>query len=328
MNTPAELSLLAPILALVTSGFIIWLLLHRSNLLPDRPNERSLHTKAIPRTGGIAISGSIVFVWLSSIHQYRLLAVTAAMIAIISLVDDWKGLKPLPRFSAHVLLAAYATYSGIGDLALAESLFLIIAIVWVTNLFNFMDGSDGLAGGMAVFGFGTYSAAAWLSGHREIALIGAVIVCATIPFLVVNFHPAKLFMGDSGSVTLGFLAAIVGALGWREGAWSPFFPVFVFSPFIGDASLTLLRRAFQRQKFWQAHQDHYYQKLIRMGYSHRKTALFEYCVFAMSSIAAFASIGLDGTTQLVLLIIWGAVLVTAAAWIDQRWIHYRNTCAE
>lgn len=327
MNIPAVQSLLPPILAFFASAFFISLFVRQSNLLPDRPNERSLHTRPVPRTGGVAISGSIVVVWLSSIHQYRLLAVAAAMIAIISLIDDWKGLKPFPRFSAHILVAVYATYSALGELALAESIFLIVAIVWVTNLFNFMDGSDGLAGGMALFGFGTYAAAAWLSGHREIALISAVIACATVPFLAVNFHPAKLFMGDSGSITLGFLAAIVGALGWREGAWSPFFPVFVFSPFIGDASLTLLRRIMKRQKFWQAHREHYYQKLIRMGYSHRQTALFEYCVFAMSSITALASISLNGTTQLVLLIIWGAILVFAAAWIDRRWIHYRNTCA-
>ena len=319
MNMPAIQTMLLPALALVASAFGTWLLVRQNRLLPDRPNERSLHTSPIPRTGGIAISVTIVTIWLVSTPQYKTLAFATAMIAVISLIDDWKGLKPLPRFSAHTLISAYAAYSVLGEISIAELTFLVLAIVWVANLYNFMDGSDGLAGGMAVFGFCAYSIAAWLSNHRDIALISSVVVCAVIPFLAANFQPAKLFMGDSGSISLGFLAAIIGALGWREGAWSPFFPVFVFSPFIGDASLTLLRRIMKRERFWQAHRDHYYQKLIRMGFSHKQTALYAYCVFAVSAIAAVTANELDGTMQLIMLITWGVILVFGAASIDRRW---------
>ncbi len=317
---------LAPIAAIAVSAILVFVLLRFPRLLQDRPNVRSLHASPIPRTGGIAIVLGAIGMWLSVIPSGRLLGLTAAILAAISILDDWKGLHPLPRFSAHIAIAAYFAYYGLGRPPLVECIFLVLAIVWVTNLFNFMDGADGLAAGMAIGGFCAYAIAAWIAGQIDLMLICVVIAASTVPFLVANFHPARLFMGDSGSITLGFLAASIGALGWSEGAWSPFFPVFVFSPFIADASLTLLHRAVTGQQFWRPHRDHYYQKLIRMGLGHRNTALAEYCVIILSGAFGLASLAFDGAQQLGMIVIWGAVLVILAVWIDRRWDrHIRTT---
>ena len=157
---------------------------------------------------------------------------------------------------------------------------LALATMWVTNLYNFMDGSDGLAGGMALFGFGAYALAAWLAGDAVFVVVAASIAAAAAAFLVFNFPPAKVFMGDAGSIPLGFLAAALGILGWRAGHWPLWFPVLVFSPFIIDASVTLARRLLRGERVWRAHRSHYYQRLVQLGWGHRNTALAEYALMA------------------------------------------------
>ena len=245
----------------------------------------------------------------------------------MSLADDWRRLSPLPRFGAQALIAAAFSFYVLGYSSIAETVFLILSIVWVANLFNFMDGSDGLAGGMAVIGFCCYALGAWVGGDQLLALLCGTFAAATLPFLVANFHPARIFMGDIGAVTLGFAAAALGALGWREGIWSPFFPVFAFSPFIADASLTLLHRIVTRQRFWEPHRDHYYQKLVRMGLGHRNTALVEYAVMLVSSCGAIATLFLDGVAQLIAIIAWGATLMLMAHQIDKRWVRHQAGAA-
>ena len=314
-----DLILLPPALAFITSALLICILLRFPGLLEDRPNERSLHVRPTPRTGGIAIVVGTLCAWtVFNISEYGLTLAAAAM-AIVSILDDWKGLPPLPRFSAHVLIAAGFVFFSLGSPTFWESLFLVLAIVWITNLYNFMDGADGLAAGMTIIGFGFFTALGWAAGQPSFALICASIGAATLPFLAANFHPARLFMGDSGSITLGFLAAAIGTIGWREGVWSPFFPVFVFAPFIADTSLTLLRRVLQGEAFWRPHRAHYYQKLIRMGFGHRTTALSEYGIMLMSgSIGLFAS-NLGFEAQLAAILTWGFCLILLASWIDRRW---------
>jgi UDP-N-acetylmuramyl pentapeptide phosphotransferase/UDP-N-acetylglucosamine-1-phosphate transferase len=244
---------------------------------------------------------------------------SALMIAIVSLVDDWRRLPALPRLGAQLVAAMAFVTLGLGEVSPLEMAFLVVTLVWLANLYNFMDGSDGLAGGMAVIGFATYAAGAWIGGHPVLALLSASISAAALPFLFRNFHPARIFMGDVGSVTLGFLAGAIGAAGWREGTWSPLFPVLVFSPFIMDASLTLLRRILTGQKFWRPHRDHYYQKLVRMGVGHRNTALAYYGAMTLAAAAALGTFAMGVVAQLYTSIAWTAMLLTAAVAIDRRW---------
>jgi UDP-N-acetylmuramyl pentapeptide phosphotransferase/UDP-N-acetylglucosamine-1-phosphate transferase len=196
---------------------------------------------------------------------------------------------------------------------------LVLAIGWITNLYNFMDGSDGLAGGMAVIGFAAYALAAAVVGHTPLAATSLAIAAAALGFLVYNFPPARIFMGDVGSIPLGFLAGALGVVGWRDDVWPLWFPLLVFGPFIGDATITLLKRAARRERVWQAHREHYYQRLVRMGLGHRGTALLGYA--AMLFCAAAALFGREQAPAVQAAVFAGvsALLGVTAGWIDLRW---------
>jgi UDP-N-acetylmuramyl pentapeptide phosphotransferase/UDP-N-acetylglucosamine-1-phosphate transferase len=196
--------------------------------------------------------------------------------------------------------------------------------MWMTNLYNFMDGSDGLAGGMALFGFAAYALGGWISGDLVLATVSASVAAAAAAFLVFNFPPARVFMGDAGSIPLGFLAAALGLAGWRQGLWPLGFPLLVFSPFIVDASMTLARRILRGERFWRAHKTHYYQRVVQLGWGHRDTALAEYLLMAVCGAAALWSLGQPHAVQLAVLggalLLYGALAVA----IDLAWLRQRN----
>jgi UDP-N-acetylmuramyl pentapeptide phosphotransferase/UDP-N-acetylglucosamine-1-phosphate transferase len=191
--------------------------------------------------------------------------------------------------------------------------------MWMTNLYNFMDGSDGLAGGMALCGFGCYGTGAWLNGNEAFALLNFAVASAALGFLFFNLHPAKVFMGDAGSIPLGFLAAAFGVLGWQQNYWPFWFPMLVFSPFVADATITLFKRALRGEKLSQAHRNHYYQRLVKMGWGHRNTALAEYVLMLIASASALWGINLDTRGEIGLLIGWCAIYLCLMMWIDRRW---------
>jgi UDP-N-acetylmuramyl pentapeptide phosphotransferase/UDP-N-acetylglucosamine-1-phosphate transferase len=172
---------------------------------------------------------------------------------------------------------------------------------------------------MALFGFGAFALAAWLANDPVFVVVAASIAAAAAAFLVFNFPPAKVFMGDAGSIPLGFLAAALGLLGWRAGCWPPWFPVLVFSPFIIDASLTLARRMLRGERVWRAHRSHYYQRLVQLGWGHRNTALAEYALMAGCGALALWALGQPPAVQwLAVGAAVGAYLVLAAL-VDVAW---------
>jgi UDP-N-acetylmuramyl pentapeptide phosphotransferase/UDP-N-acetylglucosamine-1-phosphate transferase len=187
-----------------------------------------------------------------------------------------------------------------------------------------MDGSDGLAGGMAVAGFSFYGVAAWASGNPDFALANFSIAAAAAGFLVFNFHPARIFLGDVGSVPLGFLAAALGILGYLQGNWTWWYPPLVFAPFIVDASVTLARRTLRMEKVWQAHRDHYYQRLVQMGWGHRKTALAEYGLMAASGAAALAGLRLPASSQWAMLVAAALVYAAMIVLVEVRWRNFQR----
>lgn len=282
----------APLTAFTATLLAVWWLT-RSGLALDAPNARSLHRAPVPRTGGIGIHFGVVLAWL--LVQPGLPAtlwLTFAILLAVSLADDIRGLPVSLRFTVSVLasglLAATLLHEHVG---VAGVLVATLAIAWMSNLYNFMDGSDGLAGGMAMFGFAFYGVAAALAGSTSFALANFSVAAAAAAFLVFNFHPARVFMGDVGSVPLGFLAGALGIVGWIERDWPWWFPALVFSPFIVDASVTLARRATRRERVWEAHRDHYYQRMVQLGWGHRGTALAGYALMLACGV-----LGLVATT--------------------------------
>jgi UDP-N-acetylmuramyl pentapeptide phosphotransferase/UDP-N-acetylglucosamine-1-phosphate transferase len=198
---------------------------------------------------------------------------------------------------------------------------LCFLLVWLVNLYNFMDGADGLAGGMALFGFGGYAVGALTSTHGDIALAlaAATIAGAAAGFLLFNFHPARIFLGDAGSIPLGFLAGALGYWGWKNGVWPVWFPAFTFAPFIGDASITLLRRLWRGEKFWQPHREHYYQRMVRLGLGHAATALIWYLVMAAGIMFALLAIHFVPIFQWIAVAGWALLLLLGGSAVDRRW---------
>lgn len=301
---------------------VCWLtlaaLLRRRHALPmDHPNARSLHDTPTPRIGGLGIMAGVAVasVWLADAAVLPVV-LGAFALAGVSLADDVRGLPVRVRFLAHFVAAAGCLFAlGLtGWMLLAGTL----AVVWMTNLYNFMDGSNGLAGGMAVIGFGALALAAWRGDAPALAALCAAIAVAALAFLRFNFPSARLFMGDAGSIPLGFLAATLGILGARQGVWPWAFPLLVFSPFIADASVTLIRRALAGEKVWQAHRSHYYQRVILLGASHRQIAWAAWGLMGVMAGLAWISLAVPQLLAGVLIlsaILYASIFIV----IDSRW---------
>jgi UDP-N-acetylmuramyl pentapeptide phosphotransferase/UDP-N-acetylglucosamine-1-phosphate transferase len=317
---------LTPFSAFATCWLVLAWLLRRGRLPMDHPNERSLHATPTPRIGGLGIMAGVGVAagWLAGagLLQGALPAVLAAFgLAAVSVLDDVRGLPVALRFLAHFVAAGACLLAlGLTGWALLAG---TLAVVWVTNLYNFMDGSDGLAGGMAALGFGALALAAWQGDAPGLAAFCAAITAAALAFLRFNFPPARVFMGDAGSIPLGFLAATLGIVGAMQQVWPWLFPLLVFSPFIVDASVTLTRRALRGEKIWRAHRSHYYQRVVLLGASHRQLAVAAYALMLAMAALAFALLLLPQHAAWVLILSAATYLLIFLA-IDRRWHRPRN----
>ena len=162
----------------------------------------------------------------------------------------------------------------------------ILFIVWMTILYNFMDGMDGFAAGMGVIGFGVFAVLGGLAGAWQFAQVSAGIAAACGGFLWLNFPPAKIFMGDVGAASLGFLTAVFMLWANHQNIFPLWVGVAVFSPFIVDATWTLVSRVIRGKPPWHAHREHFYQRLVRLGWGQRRTVLGEYAVMLICSLLA------------------------------------------
>lgn len=257
----------------------------------DAPNERSLHRTVIPRFGGLGILlGTGIGLALAGepVPSFWLLAAYVAL-ALVSALDDRRSIAAPVRLAVHLLAAAAWTVTL--GLPFVWSALIVAGLVWSANLFNFMDGADGLAGVMAVIGLAALGWVAAQAGGAEgyaIARACFVLSAAVMGFLVFNFPPARLFLGDSGSIPLGFVAGALGVQGTLAGLWSPLFPLIVFFPFVFDATFTLARRLARGRSALQAHREHLYQRAILAGLSHRQMTLRACAMMLAGAAAAIA----------------------------------------
>lgn len=305
--------------------------------LLDRPNDRSLHRTPTPRSGGLGVLAGILAAGLVSAALAPMpptlawIGLAMALVAGVSLWDDFGHVSRRLRFAAHVAAGLVLLAGGLtwGRLELPgtvipfpQPLVLVLTlgfVVWMVNLYNFMDGMDGFAGGMAVIGFLALALLGWRGGEPQFALACALVAAAAGGFLIWNFPPARIFLGDAGSSSLGLLAA--GLSLW--GARLELFPLWVawlaFSPFIIDATWTLARRLLAGERVWEAHRSHHYQRLVLAGWGHRKTVLRAYLLMAAVGACAVAAPRLAASDQWFLLGAWAAIYVL---------IHYRVRLVE
>ncbi len=282
----AELALACILASTVATGLVLIWLRHRQIL--DEPNHRSSHDRPVPRGGGLALVPITALCWIilavlgTAPLIGTLVAVAGAIgLAVLSWRDDRGGLPVLVRLGAQfaAIFVALWFLPGVGHVfqgLLPEPIDIALTAIlwaWFVNLFNFMDGIDGITGSeTVVIGLGV-TLVAVLAGENESGAIplGAAIAAAGLGFLPWNWHPAKLFLGDVGSIPIGFLLAwlLFGLAG--TGHWAPALILPLY--YLGDATLTLAYRILRGRRFWEAHREHFYQRAVQKGLSHAAVVL-------------------------------------------------------
>jgi UDP-N-acetylmuramyl pentapeptide phosphotransferase/UDP-N-acetylglucosamine-1-phosphate transferase len=304
----------------------------------DHPNDRSLHHAPTPKMGGVAVTASamlglIVSGFTGFSRDPGLVWIVAGVLflAAISFWDDRKGIPIWLRLTCHITAAAAVVFAGnvrlsvihlpgfaemeLGSLA---ALVTMVFLVWMTNLYNFMDGMDGFAGGMTVVGFGMMAYLFWTGHQQALFSIALMQAAAALGFLKYNFPPAKIFMGDVGSISTGFLAGSLAILGCREEVFDVWVPLVIFSPFIVDATATVIGRAVRGERIWKAHREHYYQRLVLAGWSHRRTVTVEYGVMLCCGLLALMY-QLSGDVQRVVILgVWMTLFLILAGLVHRQ----------
>jgi Fuc2NAc and GlcNAc transferase len=260
--------------------------------LVDVPNERSSHLRPTPRGGGLGIFIAVtlgVWVWSASTHVgivWRNMLIGAGAVAVIGLWDDVRSVSAQWRFAVHLVAAVFLwlafpsdsriqLLNGISVGGLSAFLLSCAGVVCLINMFNFMDGIDGLAASEAVFVTGGGASLLSLTGypHTPVGAVCVLVSAASAGFLLVNWAPARIFMGDVGSGFLGFAIAAV-ALWTIVEELMPFWTwVILGGVFVADATVTFFRRLFRGENVTSAHRMHAYQRLARLWSSHRRVSI-------------------------------------------------------
>jgi UDP-N-acetylmuramyl pentapeptide phosphotransferase/UDP-N-acetylglucosamine-1-phosphate transferase len=246
-----------------------------------------------------------------------LFALAAALVAAVGLWDDFRNPPTYWRLLLQVGAAAIVIAGGMAlqefSLPWGPGIVLLwaavpLTLLWITsliNLFNFIDGADGLANSLAVVYSAGVAAAAFATGHTYEGLVAVTVTAACLGFLWYNFPPAQVFMGGVGSLTLGFVLSVLAirlAAPGKQSVPIVFF-VILYSSFLFDTSYTLLRRIFRGEKFWQAHRTHLYERLLQAGWNHLRVTLF-YIGLGLVSLALalfYLRAGPAGRTAIVFL---------------------------
>ena len=270
----------------------------RTRGLLDVPNDRSLHSVSTPRIGGIAMIAAInvaFFVcWAAGAEPgfpVTALIVLATAVGILGFVDDVRSLSAPLRLSIQAVIAA-VTVMILGETIvpwLPSALAVVMTTVWLvslTNAFNFMDGIDGIAAAQAIVAGLLWAAIGVMAGWRDTTLLGALVAAASAGFLLHNWQPARVFMGDAGSGYFGFLfAALPLTVPHDTGrAWA--YALLIMWPFLFDTGFTLLRRLRRGENVFSAHRSHLYQRLTLTGMSHARVVLIYVVLALLGAIAA------------------------------------------
>lgn len=261
----------------------------RADLL-DRPGERRLHSRPTPRGGGLAVAAvfvAVAFLLVPAAGTERgtlvALGTTVAVVGTTGWLEDTRGLSIPVRLGAQ-LAAAVGLLLAVGapveadlfgaevPLGLVGAPLALLWTVWLTNLYNFMDGADGVAGSQAVVAGTAFGAWFAMAGAPAPALLCWSLAAAVAGFLPWNWAPAKIFLGDAGSLAIGFALgglALVGVIG-HDLPWGAF--ALGLGLFVADATWTLLVRVVRGERWWTSHRDHFYQRVHAAGWSHGRVA--------------------------------------------------------
>jgi UDP-GlcNAc:undecaprenyl-phosphate GlcNAc-1-phosphate transferase len=322
----------ASLISFLLTGAMLRFSLKRRLL--DVPNDRSSHSIPKPRLGGIAITiaffvtcGTVLAAGFSPLTPpavLRGMLVGGAVIALVGLWDDLRGIDAWVKLLAQCGAAAIPIVSGlvletvrlplIGSLGLGPLAvpFTLVWIVAIINFYNFIDGIDGLAAGIGMIASAFLALIAGMTGAGGIRSLSIIMAGASFGFLRYNFPPARIFMGDMGSTFLGYLFAVLSIAGEKQGI-PAFITILLLSGVIGDAVLTLVRRALGRKKLFTPHRTHYYQRLTSLGLSHKQVTLLEYLVAILLGVSAILAFHREWTFVTFLSVVWIGFFMWALA---------------
>jgi Fuc2NAc and GlcNAc transferase len=316
--------------------------------LLDEPNDRSCHRIPVPRLGGAAFIplvlvavGSLNPAGFASALSWAALGGSAALYAV-SLVDDLRPLSTGVRFGVHFAVAGLVLGVALGSLEALTGSSTGVFVAWLQpgaagywllalwfvgliNVYNFMDGIDGIAGLQAVVAGVAWASIGTVLSLPVVQLSGAVIASAALGFLSLNWHPAKIFMGDAGSTVLGFLFATLPLLATVEAGGrldlirSLTIGAILVWPFLADGIFTFLRRLKNRENVLQAHRSHLYQRLVIAGHSHPRVTVTYGCLALLGAALVIPLLktpagGVGGSPVLVVLVVLGAAFLGLWWW--------------
>ncbi|GGD10719.1 glycosyltransferase family 4 protein [Pontibacillus salipaludis] len=269
----------------------------------DKPNERKVHQKLMPRLGGLAIFLSFVagvLIFFPDSGYTWPLVIGSTIIIVTGVLDDMKELSPKWKIAGQLAAAIIVVQVGnvkveyinlpFGDTLQFGWMSIPITIVWIvgiTNAINLIDGLDGLAAGVSSIALLTISGMAIVMGDFFVSMIGLITLGSTLGFLIYNFYPAKIFMGDTGALFLGFIISVLSLLGFKNiTLFSFIIPVIILGVPISDTIFAIVRRFVQRKPLSSPDKSHLHHCLLRLGYSHPETVLMIYAMAALFSLAA------------------------------------------
>jgi UDP-GlcNAc:undecaprenyl-phosphate GlcNAc-1-phosphate transferase len=311
--------------------------------LVDAPDaNRKLHLGAVPRVGGVAVVSSyILALGFILIAPYRhvdidiprglsaafALAPAASIIFLTGLIDDIRGLSPWQKFAAEVVASVLAYYAGFGIHVmrfhpLSDWLSLPITVLWLvgcSNALNLIDGMDGLAAGVGVFATLTSFVAALVHGNPQLAFVTAPLAGALLGFLRYNFNPASIFLGDSGSLFIGFLLGCFGTMWGQKSATALGMtaPLIALAMPLLDTGLSIVRRVLRRQSIFAGDHGHIHHRLLDQGLTPRRAALLLYGACGLAAVfSLLQDLVHDRFGGLII------ILFCAAAWIGVQHLGY------
>jgi UDP-GlcNAc:undecaprenyl-phosphate GlcNAc-1-phosphate transferase len=323
-----------------------WLALYLGAI--DLPSERKIHRGAMPRLGGLAVVGGFCFPWVAfyvvnnrvtrTFQDYEtlftVLLVGASAMLVLGIYDDLRGVKASTKFVVQLVIALFLYYGGYRitaltnpfgqSLQLSPLLALPVSVLWIvgiTNALNLLDGIDGLAAGVTACISLSLALIDILSGNVIVALLTLCLAGACLGFLPFNFSPARIFLGDSGSLFIGVVLACIGMMSFFKAATATFIivPLFVFGLPLYDTMTVMLGRARRGQPIFQADKSHVHHRLLALGLNHRQAAYFLYTIKVLLGAGAV----LFSLQQSVPMLLGGGALVLAVALVI--WLAWRIT---
>lgn len=304
----------------------------------DRPDQRKVHKGIMPRLGGLAIYFSFIAVALLTLDitpQFLGLLVGGTLIILLGFIDDTRGLAPLWKLAGQIAAAAAVIPFGLkvefltnpfsAEMITLGLLTIPVTVIWivsVTNAVNLIDGLDGLAGGTTFISALTLAAVVWIEtavsggsrGQSDAVVLALILAASIIGFLRYNFYPAKIFLGDSGSMYLGFSMAALSIMGMAKSATfiSVIIPVVILGIPLLDTVFAIVRRYFGHKPIFQPDKEHLHHRLLQMGLSHRQAVLSIYGVCVVLGLSAIALTMISPKQAVIFLVILSTVILLVA----------------